>query len=72
MFGFGDAASIHVNKLIKFYFSDLDHAISVSHTSKENLTLRAALNPHKISVIPNAVDCGRFKPNPSILFILNY
>lgn len=71
LFGFSDTASIHINKLSKFYFSDLDHAISVSHTSKENLTLRAYMNPKKISVIPNAVDSGRFKPDPSNLHTLS-
>lgn len=48
-----------------------DHAISVSHTSKENLTLRASFNPLNISVIPNAVDCSRFKPDPSKRYPLN-
>ena len=56
LFGFTDAACFHVNKILKFFLSDIDHAICVSHTSKENLTLRAALNPNIISVIPNAVD----------------
>ncbi len=55
LFGFSDAASIHVNKLLKCFLSDIDACISVSHTSRENLTLRASLNPHLISVIPNAV-----------------
>ncbi|KAL4471785.1 hypothetical protein ABPG72_008803 [Tetrahymena utriculariae] len=71
LFGFSDAACIHVNKLLKFFLSDIDHAISVSHTSKENLTLRASFNPYDISVIPNAVDCSRFKPDPSKRYPLN-
>jgi len=71
LFGFSDAACIHVNKILKFFLSDIDHAISVSHTSKENLTLRASINPYNISVIPNAVDCSRFKPDPSKRFPLN-
>jgi phosphatidylinositol glycan class A protein len=71
LFGFNDAACIHVNKLLKFFLSDIDAAISVSHTSKENLTLRACLNPYKISVIPNAVDCSRFMPDPSKRFPRN-
>jgi phosphatidylinositol glycan class A protein len=56
LFGFSDAACFHVNKILKFFLSDLDHAICVSHTSKENLSLRACLHPTIISVIPNAVD----------------
>ena len=71
LFGFNDAACINVNKILKWTLSDIDHAISVSHTSKENLTLRASLNPYKISVIPNAVDCSRFKPDPSKRYPLN-
>ncbi len=61
LFGFNDAACIHINKILKFFLSDIDHAISVSHTSKENLTLRASFNPNNISVIPNAVDSSRFR-----------
>ena len=55
LFGFADAACIHLNKMLKIFLSDIDHAISVSHTSRENLSLRASLNPYNISVIPNAV-----------------
>eukprot|EP00742_Colponemidia_sp_Colp-10_P004449 GILJ01004749.1.p1 GENE.GILJ01004749.1~~GILJ01004749.1.p1 ORF type:complete len:470 (-),score=50.19 GILJ01004749.1:157-1455(-) len=65
LFGFADAACIHINKVLKFYLADIDHAICVSHTSKENLVLRASLNPHSVSVVPNAVDATRFVPNPS-------
>ena len=61
LFGFADAACIHLNKLLKIFLSDIDHAISVSHTSRENLSLRASLNPYNISVIPNAVVSFLFK-----------
>lgn len=71
LFGFNDAACFHVNKILKFMLSDIDAAISVSHTSKENLSMRASLNPNLISVIPNAVDCSRFKPDPSKRYPLN-
>lgn len=71
LFGFADTACIHMNKTLKFFISDIDHAISVSHTAKENLTLRASFNPSDISVIPNAVDCSRFKPDPSKRYPLN-
>ena len=33
--------------------------------------MRASLNPSLISVIPNAVDCSRFKPDPSMRYPLN-
>jgi len=65
LFGFNDAACIHVNKLLKFFLTNVHHAICVSHTNKENLVLRAALPPTEVSVIPNAVDSGRFLPDPS-------
>jgi len=71
LFGFSDAACIHINKVLKFFLSDIDACISVSHASRENLSLRASLNPNIISVIPNAVDTSRFKPDPSKRFPLN-
>ena len=36
-----------------------------ANRSKENLVLRAALNPANVSVIPNAVDATQFTPDPS-------
>ncbi len=70
--------SIMLNKIIKFVLTDIDHTICVSHTSKENLSirqaffnLRACLPPTKISVIPNAVDSFSFTPDPSKRYPLN-
>jgi phosphatidylinositol glycan class A protein len=65
LFGFADTSSILTNKLLKFTLSDIDHVICVSHTSKENTCLRAALNPLHVSVIPNAVVASQFTPDPS-------
>ncbi|RUS19323.1 hypothetical protein BC937DRAFT_87662 [Endogone sp. FLAS-F59071] len=65
LFGFADASSILTNKLLKFTLSDVDHVICVSHTSKENTVLRAALTPQNVSVIPNAIVASQFKPDPS-------
>src|SRR4051794_7625858 len=46
-------------------------------SSKENTALRAGLLPHKISVIPNAIDTSLFTPdvllfhsNPTTLIVL--
>ncbi|KAK9766180.1 Phosphatidylinositol N-acetylglucosaminyltransferase GPI3 subunit, variant 2 [Basidiobolus ranarum] len=64
LFGFADASSILTNKMLKFNLSDIDHVICVSHTSKENTVLRAALNPKNVSVIPNAVVAAQFIPDP--------
>lgn len=71
LFSLNEGSSYHVNKILKFILSDIDHAISVSHVSKENLSLRASLNPENISVIPNALDCNKFKPDPSLRFPTN-
>lgn len=65
LFGFADAGSILTNKLLKFTLSDVSHVICVSHTCKENTVLRAALNPKRVSVIPNAVVSDDFTPDPS-------
>ena len=65
LFGFGDAACIHINKVLKAMLSDIHQAICVSHTNKENLILRAAIRPEDVYVIPNAVDASRFTPDPS-------
>ncbi|KAI5357715.1 Putative glycosyl transferase, family 1 [Septoria linicola] len=62
LFGFSDAGSIMANKLLKFSLSDVGHVICVSHTCKENTTLRASLNPLAVSVIPNAVVPRDFRP----------
>jgi phosphatidylinositol N-acetylglucosaminyltransferase subunit A len=62
LFGFGDAASININKILKMYLVQVNHSIAVSHTNKENLILRAAVDPLRVSVIPNAVDASRFTP----------
>lgn len=71
LFGFADLASIHINKAQSAVSSDIDHVISVSHTCRENLTLRAGLHPSMVSTIPNAVDCTKFIPDPSQRFPTN-
>lgn len=62
LFGFADFYSVVGNKLLKFTLSDVGHVICVSHTCKENITLRASLDPVNISVIPNAVISKDFAP----------
>lgn len=64
LFGFSDTESVHINKVLKFSLSDVDHIICVSHTSRENTVLRAAIDPVRASVIPNAVDTSKFTPLP--------
>ncbi|KAJ2774664.1 Phosphatidylinositol N-acetylglucosaminyltransferase GPI3 subunit [Coemansia nantahalensis] len=65
LLGFADTSGILLNKLLKFTLSDVQHAICVSHTSKENTVLRAALDPRLVSVVPNAIIADQFRPDPS-------
>ncbi|RKP27164.1 hypothetical protein SYNPS1DRAFT_21239 [Syncephalis pseudoplumigaleata] len=65
LFGFNDLGNVVGNKVLKFTLSDVDHVICVSHTSKENTVLRAALDPQDVSVIPNAIAVSQFVPDPS-------
>lgn len=60
--GFADVSAILVNKLLKYTLTDVDHCICVSHTCRENLVLRASLDPRVASVIPNAVVSENFRP----------
>lgn len=62
LFDFANFTSIVGNKLLKFTLSDIGHVICVSHTCKENIVLRASLNPLDVSVIPNAVISEDFAP----------
>ncbi|XP_058111372.1 phosphatidylinositol N-acetylglucosaminyltransferase subunit A isoform X3 [Magnolia sinica] len=64
LYGFADIGSIHMNKVLQFTLADVNQAICVSHTSKENTVLRSGLPPEKVFVIPNAVDTAMFKPAP--------
>lgn len=65
LYGFGDVGAIHLNKIMKISLSCADHFIAVSDTCRENLILRADLDPKKVSTIPNAVDPVKFSPFPS-------
>jgi phosphatidylinositol glycan class A protein len=62
LFGFADAASIHINKVLEWSLRCVDHVICVSNTSRENTVLRAKIAPHRVSVIPNATDTASFTP----------
>ncbi|KAF8822491.1 N-acetylglucosaminyl-phosphatidylinositol biosynthetic protein PigA, family GT4 protein [Cardiosporidium cionae] len=65
LFGFDDAASIHLNGAQLLFLADLDHAICVSHCSRENFVLRNKCDPLRVSVINNAVDSAKFYPDLS-------
>ncbi|KAK8459230.1 hypothetical protein SEVIR_2G107600v4 [Setaria viridis] len=67
LYGFADAGSIHMNKVLQFTLADIDQAICVSHTSKENTVLRSGISPEKVFMVPNAVDTAMFTPSPKRL-----
>lgn len=60
-FNYNDAAGINLNKIIKFFFREVDAAVAVSVACKENLTLRCKIDPSITFIIPNAVDTTKFK-----------
>nr|XP_002120505.1 phosphatidylinositol N-acetylglucosaminyltransferase subunit A [Ciona intestinalis] len=62
LFGFADTSSIVTNKILELFLTDINFAICVSHTSKENTVLRANLDPKDVFVIPNAIDPSEFIP----------
>lgn len=71
LFSFDDMASISINKAMKWVMANTDGFMTVSHANKDNLTLRASLNPAQIYVIPNSVDVNKFSPNPGLRYPLN-
>ena len=64
LFSFNETLPILLNLLMRFSLSTVDHCIAVSHTCKENLTMRASLDPWATSTIPNAIDPLLFLPDP--------
>uniref|UniRef100_A0A914CUX8 phosphatidylinositol N-acetylglucosaminyltransferase n=1 Tax=Acrobeloides nanus TaxID=290746 RepID=A0A914CUX8_9BILA len=65
LFGFADASAILTSKLLlRYSLANVDKAICVSHTSKENLVLRAGLSPSNVFVVPNAIETSLFLPDP--------
>ncbi|SCV02529.1 LAME_0H02432g1_1 [Lachancea meyersii CBS 8951] len=64
LYGFDSLGSILVNKLLRFSLTNVGAVICVSNTCKENMILRASLDPSHVSVIPNAVVSKDFAPIP--------
>lgn len=60
--GFG---FIDINKIYKCFRVIIDHFINVSHAVRENFIIRSNIDPTKTSVIPNAIDASKFKPDPT-------
>jgi len=63
LFGFADASAVVTNTFLRFSLANADECICVSHVGKENTVLRSSVPAERVSVIPNAVDCGLFRPN---------
>ncbi len=62
LFGFSDAPSIHINKILQWSLCCVDECICVSNTSRENTVLRAEIPPQRVNVIANATDTSSFSP----------
>jgi phosphatidylinositol glycan class A protein len=63
LFQFDDLAGVILNRVLQTTLrSTVNAAICVSHACRDNLILRAVLDPNKIDVIPNAVDPTKFLP----------
>jgi len=59
-----------LNKVSKWFLAGVNACIAVSYANRDNLTLRAVLNPNLIYVIPNSVDVNKFTPNPGLRYPL--
>jgi phosphatidylinositol N-acetylglucosaminyltransferase subunit A len=62
LFQFDDLAGVILNRVLETTLSTLDAAIAVSHACRDNLILRAKLEPSMVRVVPNAVDPSKFTP----------
>ena len=62
LFGFDDIASVVLNRVLKATLSTVNAVICVSHTCRENLIMRASIDPTLVHAIPNAIDAKKFQP----------
>jgi len=62
LYGEHDLASIHVNALLKWALAAVDRVVAVSKACAQSLCTRCDLRDTDVTVIPNAVDAGRFYP----------
>ena len=65
LFSFNELLPILLGLLMTFTLQGANHCIAVSHTCRENLCMRAHLNPKDVSTIPNAIDPKLFVPDLS-------
>lgn len=62
LFSFDDSVGILTNKLLASALRNVYACICVSHTGRENTSLRGEVEPERISVIPNALVASQFQP----------
>ncbi len=58
-----DLASVVLNRVLKSSLSTVGAVICVSHTCRENLILRANIDPTLVHAVPNAIDASKFQPD---------
>lgn len=63
LFQFDDLAGVVLNRVLEATLATLNAAVCVSHACRDNLILRAGLDPARVSVIPNSVDPPSFVPS---------
>ena len=62
-----DVASVVLNRVLKTTLSTVGAVICVSHTCRENLILRANMDPTLVHAIPNAIDASKFQPDETLV-----
>ena len=65
LFSFNELLPILLHIFSVFSLQGASHCIAVSHTCRENLCMRAHLQPNTVSTIPNAIDPKLFVPDMS-------
>eukprot|EP00934_Nitzschia_sp_Nitz4_P004742 Nitzschia sp. Nitz4//scaffold2_size372955//6484//7969//NITZ4_000350-RA/size372955-snap-gene-0.1-mRNA-1//1//CDS//3329546557//4732//frame0 len=66
LFQFDDLAGVILNRVLQTTLSTVNAAICVSNACRDNLILRAHLDPKRVCVIPNAVDPSKFTPSEEL------
>ena len=62
-----DLASVILNRVLKTTLSTVGAVICVSHTCRENLILRANMDPTLVHAVPNAIDASQFQPDETLV-----
>lgn len=62
-----DLASVILNRVLKSSLSTVGAVICVSHTCRENLILRANMDPTLVHAVPNAIDASKFQPDVQLV-----